>query len=60
MMIDKTGQPRTIKDAEDARLAVLTALMNPHKIPPELYVNLMTIKDILNSYIEARKAAGLE
>jgi hypothetical protein len=60
MMIDKTGQPRTIKEAEGAIVAVTRALFLPTKVPPELFVNLLTIKAILTSYIEARKAAGLE
>lgn len=53
VMTDKTGEPRDIRDARDALVVIEKRLTNPTALiaDPELGVHMMTIRDILRTYI---------
>ena len=51
-----TGKPRSIEDLIDAKHQVEIALVRDmSKIPPGLFVYLLTIKDALDEVIEVRR-----
>ena len=54
-MIDRTGEPRQIKEFEDALEQVNAAMADPLSIPPMLMVHMMTIKDALGIIITLLK-----
>ena len=46
-MIDKTGEPRSNEDLQEAIEAIKHAMVNPPLTHPMLVVNLMAIKELL-------------
>ena len=49
--IDKTGQPRSKEDIEDAKQAVLLCIVHMEfRLPPKLLLALPTILDALKRY----------
>lgn len=57
-MEDKTGEPRTLKDYEDALEAVVTTMKDPPMDRPILVIHLSIIKDGLTLLINLYKEAG--
>lgn len=57
-MIDKTGQLRTNEELDRALSAVKKSFFNPLKVPPELFVELPTIKNALEELLLRRHSAN--
>jgi len=61
-MEDRTGQPRRVAEIEEAIMLLKRRLTNPAammKSDPELFVNLLCIKDCLEELLKRRGAEDL-